>query len=133
MVLDIENSLLYELTFLTSICYYYLGNYEKSQSQFETAFYSSYAIDSCYATTCKNYVANNLHLSIENMLNLPDVPYPVFPIFNIIDVSTLNNGIYEFSSSVIYFGNLIREIRLEKKYLKKLYVWDYVVNLNYQK
>lgn len=115
MVLDIENPLLYELTFLTSICYYYLGNYEKSQIQFETAFYSSYAIDSCYATTCKNYAANNLHLSIENMLNLPDVPYPVFPIFNIIDVNTLNNGIYEFSSSVIYFGDLIHEIRLEKK------------------
>lgn len=116
MVLDIENPYLYELTFLTAIGYHYAGDSKKAQIQFEAAFYSSHIINSCYSTTCKRYATDILHLSVSNnILNLPEISYPIFETIDVIDINSLNNGIYEFSSSVLYLGDLIREIRIEQK------------------
>lgn len=116
MVLDSENPLLCELTFLTSIGYYYTGNLLKAQKQFETAFYVSHAIESCYSTICKEYAVNALHLPISaEILNLSEIPYTNFPTIIVDNVCSLGNGIYDPSSSAFYFGDLIREIRIEKK------------------
>ena len=116
MVLDIENPLLYELTFLSSIGYYRTGDVHKAKKQFEAVFYSSYAIESCYATTCKKNVINLLHFPISaDIISLPEIPYiSILPIA-INDSCHLHNGIYNLSTTILYFGDLIRSIRTEKK------------------
>lgn len=116
MVLDSVNSLLYELTFLTALGFYYTEQTAKAFSLFKTAFYASHAIGSCYATTIKDYVINILQWSIPNTItSLEHIPYTPFPIKNFSNITRLGNGTYDFfSKDVLYIGSLIRELRLEQ-------------------
>lgn len=116
MVLDADNPLLYELTFLTAIGYYYTQDMTKAMQQLRTVFYASYAIESCYATTCKSYFQKVLLLDIpQDILELPDISYITIPCITLSEQVALNNGVFELSHTTYYFGNLIHDIRTEKK------------------
>lgn len=117
MVLNNENSLLYELTFLTSVSCYHTGDRNRFLSLFQTAFYSSHAIGSCYATTCLHYVRDTLHVNPpEHLLTLAEISYGDFTLKKIEDASQLHDGIFDANSNTIfYFGDLIRDLRTEQK------------------
>lgn len=116
MVLDSENSLLYELTFLTAVGYHYTNNSEKALELFKTAFYAAHAIESCYATTCKRYAENVLHIPLPRAITeLHEIPYVSFTPKTATNSITLHDGTYDFNSDVLYFGDLIRELRMDQK------------------
>lgn len=56
MVQNSDDSALLELTFLTSLGYYYTGEIETAYTYFKNTFYAAHSIESCYATICRNYV-----------------------------------------------------------------------------
>lgn len=117
MVLNNENSLLYELTFLTSVSCYHTGDRSRFLSLFQTAFYSSHAIGSCYATICLHYVRDTLNVNPpEHLLTLAEISYGDFTLKKIEDASQLHDGIFDANSNTIfYFGDLIRDLRTEQK------------------
>lgn len=117
MVVNIDDPPLHELTFLTSLGYYYIDNEEQALTYFKTAFLSAHSIRSCYATTCRNYVQTHLNLELPDRLqDFPDIPLTYFSQKNIIDTSSLGDGTYDiFSPDVLTLGGLIRELRMEQK------------------
>lgn len=116
MVKNSENSLLYELSFLTALGYYYTNDLDSFSSLFRTVFYSCHAIGSCYATTCKSYVEQILHIAIDDDIqDLPEIPYQKFENKKLENTNLLQDGIFDYSScNVMYFGDLIRELRTEQ-------------------
>lgn len=117
MVLNNENSLLFELTFLTALGYFYTNNKEQFFTLFQTVFYSSHALNSCYATTVRDYVRSVLGVTLNtDMEAFPDIPYQQYPMPKTKDTVHLHDGIFNAdSNSIMYFGDLIRELRQEQK------------------
>lgn len=117
MVLNREISLLYELTFLSALGYYYNNDTDKFYSLFKTAFYSSHAIGSCYATTCLRYVQSLPSITLDMfIMQLEEIPYKNFALKEIENASLLHDGILDSDcSTIMYFGDLIRELRTEQK------------------
>lgn len=117
MVVNLDDSPLIELTFLTALGYYYTGDTEKALFYFKTAFFSAHSIESCYANACRNYVKANLNLPLPDAFDdFADIPQPVFPYKKVIDYTAMNDGIYDLSSSCAFtLGDLIRELRTEQK------------------
>lgn len=117
MVLDKYDAPLFELTFLTGVCDFYLGKREEAIGHFKDTFYAAHAIKSCYATTCRNYVKDILKVELpENLIKVPDIPLKSFPIKRITDTSDFSDGIYDYyGADVITIGRLIRELRIQQK------------------
>lgn len=117
MVLNNENSLLFELTFLTALGYFYTNDKEQFFTLFQTVFYSSHALNSCYATTVRDYVRSVLGVTLNtDMEACPDIPYQQYPMPETKDTVHLHDGIFNAdSNSIMYFGDLIRELRQEQK------------------
>mgnify|MGYP000020381221 FL=1 len=117
MVINNDSPFLYELTFLTGLCYYHNSDIEKFYSLFLASFYASHAINSCYATTIIQYVKEVLHYPLHtDVLSFNQIPYGFYPVNLIENVSLLHDGIYDTDSfSIIYIGDIIRELRMEQK------------------
>ncbi len=117
MVLNNENSLLFELTFLTALGYFYTNEKEQFFTLFQTVFYSSHALNSCYATTVRDYVRSVLGVTLNtDMEAFSDIPYQQYPMPKTKDTVHLHDGIFNAdSNSIMYFGDLIRELRQEQK------------------
>lgn len=117
MVINRELSILYELTFLTSLGYYYTSHINEFYSLFKTSFYSSHAICSCYSTYIKQFVTNHLQYSLDEQLqSLKEIPFSIFEFKKNEDVSLLHDGIYDVSSNTVFcLGDLIHDLRTEQR------------------
>lgn len=117
MVINSETSLFYELTFLTSLGYYYIGDIDKFSHYFHVVFYSCHAIKSNYATLIKNYVIKHLTVSLDDdLLHLEEIPFINYPFQKNKDASLLHDGIFDScSTTIMYLGDLIHELRIEQK------------------
>ena len=113
---NLDDSLIHELTFLTALCHYHLGDKEQAALFIKAAFFSAHSIESTYATICRNYVNQHLEITLPVLFyELEDIALPDFPIKKVIDTSHMGNGIYDlFSPDVLTLGSLIRELRLEQ-------------------
>ncbi len=113
---NLDDSLIHELTFLTALCRYHLGDKEQAALFIKAAFFSAHSIESTYATICKNYVNQHLEITLPDLFyELEDIALPDFPIKKVIDTSHMGDGIYDlFSPDVLTLGSLIRELRLEQ-------------------
>ena len=81
MVQNSDDSALLELTFLTSLGYYYTGEIETAYTYFKNTFYAAHSIESCYATICRNYVLSRHLFSLDDYLaQMDDIPLIIFPI-----------------------------------------------------
>ena len=116
MVQNSEDSPLLELTFLTSLGYYYTGEVETAYTYFKNAFYAAHSIDSYYAVMCRNYVLNEHMFALDDYLSqMGDIPQITFPIKKAITTSDLTDGTYDFfSTDVLTIGRLIHELRTEQ-------------------
>lgn len=115
-VLNGDNSLLHELTFLTGLGHYYMDDTEQALPYIKTAFYSAHSIHSCYATRCRNYILQHTTLKLPQPLcAFPDIPLISYPFEEITDTD-FHNGICDLSSAKLYqFGNLLHDLRTEKQ------------------
>lgn len=116
MVLNSEDAPLLELTFLTSLGYYYTGDTENAYACFKNTFYSAHAIESYYATTCRNYVKQNQLFQLDDYLTqMEDIQQIIFPIKKATNTSDLADGTYDFfSPDILTIGKLIHELRTEQ-------------------
>ena len=116
MVQNCEDAPLLELTFLTALGYYYVGDFKNSYAYFKNTFYSAHSIESCYATICRNYVkAHNLYELDEYLATMSDIPTVTFPIKKVTNTSALTDGTYDFlSPDILTIGKLIQELRTEQ-------------------
>lgn len=67
-VLDNTDSVLHELTFLTALSQYHCGDVVKAKNSFHYVFFSAHSIESCYSTTCRNYILQNLFNTFPDIL-----------------------------------------------------------------
>lgn len=117
MVLNGCDAPLFELTFLTGLCDFYLGKTTDATGHFKDTFYAAHAVNSPYATICRNYIIKNSLLELpKNLLDVPDIPLESFPHKKIIDYSDFSDGVYDFyGTDVVTIGVLIRKLRIEQK------------------
>lgn len=122
MIENDDHSPIHELTFLSGLAYYYQNNLDEAMLHFKTAFFSAHSIQSCYATTCRNYLISNIKLDLPNeILSIPDVPLIAFEIKKIIDSSTFSDGTYDlFSCETLTIGTLIRDLRIEQNITQQI-------------
>lgn len=116
MVQNSEDAPLLELTFLTALGYYYTGEKDTAYTCFKNTFYSAHAIESYYATICRNYVIKHHLFPLDDYLSqMEDIPQITFPIKKATDTSSLSDGTYDlFSPDVLTIGRLIYELRNEQ-------------------
>lgn len=115
MVLNGDDTSLLELTFLTGVSSYYLGDPEAALLHFKDVFYSAHAIHSPYATISRNYACTNLNLELpSNLLEVPDIPLCYYETKKITDISAFTDGVYDYNAStIITIGSLIQKFRLD--------------------
>lgn len=120
--LNLDDSYIHELTFLTALCHYHLGNKDSAAQFVKTTFFSAHSIDSTFATICRNYVKQHLDISLPDIFyTLEDIPLPTFPQKKVMDTSHMGDGTYDFfSPTVLTIGALIRELRLEQHISQKM-------------
>ncbi len=113
--IELDDSLLLELTFLTALGFYYTDDKEQACTLFKTAFFSAHAIGSCYATICRDYMQKHLDLILPEVVSaLPDIPLPSFP-YKRNTAPSLSDGVYDLSSpDALSLGRLIQSLRLER-------------------
>lgn len=116
MVQDSEDAPLLELTFLTALGYYYTGKKDTAYSYFKNTFYSAHAIESYYATICRNYVIEHNLFELDDYLSkMEDISRINFPTKKVIDTSNLTDGTYDFfSPDILTIGRLIHDLRKEQ-------------------
>lgn len=117
MMQNMTDAPLFELTFLAGVCHHCIGNPKDALSLFKTVFYAAHSIESCYATTCKRFLENELRLvlPIDTAL-FPDIPLVSYEQKQAVDTVTLGDGTYDlFAPDALSLGRLIRELRMEKK------------------
>lgn len=116
MVQDSEDAPLLELTFLTALGYYYTGKKDTAYTYFKNTFYSAHAIESYYATICRNYVIEHNLFVLDNYLSkMEDISRINFPTKKVIDTSNLTDGTYDFfSPDILTIGRLIHDLRKEQ-------------------
>lgn len=114
MAYNMETAPLLELTFLTGICCFHIGKQEDCQRHIKSAFYSAYALESCYATVCRNYIAGKIDCTGD--LNCrPDIPLKQYPSAHTTDCRFLKEGLYDAATAGSYtLGNLIQNLRQEQ-------------------
>lgn len=122
MAVNTDTVPLFELTFLAGLCLHYIGDSEGAAALIKAAFYSAYAVDSPYATLCRNYLVKETDILLTAyMRSLPDIPLTEYPTPEITaasmsDAAKLSDGIYEIDSPDIYtLGSLLRDLRTEQK------------------
>ena len=115
MVLNGDDTSLLELTFLTGVSSYYLGDPKAALLHFKDVFYSAHAIHSPYATISRNYACTDLNLELpSNLLEVPDIPLCYFETKKITDISAFTDGVYDYNAStIITIGSLIQKFRLD--------------------
>ena len=116
MVQDSEDAPLLELTFLTALGYYYTGKKDAAYTYFKNTFYSAHAIESYYATICRNYLIEHNLFVLDNYLSkMEDISRINFPTKKVIDTSNLTDGTYDFfSPDILTIGRLIHDLRKEQ-------------------
>ena len=116
MVQDSDDAPLLELTFLTALGYYYTDEKETAYTYFKNTFYSAHAIESYYATICRNYVIEHNLFELDNYLSkMEDISRINFPTKKVIDTSNLTDGTYDFfSPDILTIGRLIHDLRKEQ-------------------
>ena len=116
MIKNDNDAPLHELTFLTGLANYYLGDNEAAIQYFKTAFFSAHSIDSCYATTIQQYLFNELEISLyEKTFEIAEIPFVSYETKKAIDTSDFSDGTYDlFSPETLTLGGLIRELRMEQ-------------------
>lgn len=116
MVQDSEDAPLLELTFLSALGYYYTGKKDAAYTYFKNTFYSAHAIESYYATICRNYVIEHNLFELDNYLSkMEDISRINFPTKKVIDTSNLTDGTYDFfSPDILTIGRLIHDLRKEQ-------------------
>lgn len=116
IVCNKENEFIYELTFLTGIGNFFLGNNEKAFSYFRMTFLSSYAIQSVYATVCKEYWQNTLKQKISDFYDkILTVQYQSYPSKRIKSSVTFHDRTFaSVSEERLSIGRLIHLLRIEK-------------------
>lgn len=105
------------LTFLMGLCCYYVGGRDTAARYMEAAFYSAHALESCYATVCREYLLTHTDYPVSDfMKELPDIPLKAYPPAELQDVSDFSDGVCNAGLPEAYtLGNLIRDLRLEQK------------------
>ena len=116
MVQDSDDAPLLELTFLTALGYYYTDEKETAYTYFKNTFYSAHAIESYYATICRNYVIEHNLFELDDYLSkMEDISRINFPTKKVIDTSNLTDGTYDFfSPDILTIGRLIHDLRKEQ-------------------
>ena len=116
MAINADTASLFELTFLTGLCYYYKDDLNSANLHIKAAFYSAHAVDCCYATICRDFLRTNTDFPITDyMENLPDIPLKTYPVKSYPDTLCLSDGVYNIDSTDAYtLGKLIQELRLEQ-------------------
>ena len=116
MVKNDVNTMLHELTFLTGLANYHMGNIDEAMILFKTAFFSAHSIESPYSTNIQQYLFSEFGISLfEKSFDIAEVPLVSYAIKKSIDVSGFSEGIYEiFSKETLTLGRLIRELRMEQ-------------------
>lgn len=117
MVLDVEDSPLLELHFLTGLACFYLNDVEKCKAYFKDAFYSAHSIESPYSTTCYLYMKElNSVLIPSDIEQFEKVSLHQYATKKTIDTSSFSEGIYDpFSDELYTLGTLIKDFRKEQK------------------
>lgn len=117
MVLDVEDSPLLELHFLTGLACFYLNDAEKCKAYFKDAFYSAHSIESPYSTTCYLYMKGlDSALIPSDIEQLEKVSLHQYATKKTIDTSSFSEGIYDpFSDELYTLGTLIKDFRKEQK------------------
>ena len=117
MVADVNYAPLFELAFLTGLSLFYLEKVSDAWTHFKSAFYSAHAVDSCYATICRNFLRNGIHVQLpENLQALPDIPLRQFPAKEIQNTAGFSDGVFDcYKKGVITIGSLIHRLRTEQK------------------
>lgn len=107
---------LIELTFLAGLCSHYTGKTELADTHIKAAFYSAQAIESCYATRCRDYLKKETSYSITgSMKDFPTIPLTAFPPKAFTDSVHVTDGIREEDTADAYtLGHLIQDLRLEQ-------------------
>lgn len=108
---------LIELTFLTGLCCQYLKNYSQADTHIKAAFYSAQAIESCYATLCREFLMTKTDYRITgSMKEFPTLPLIHYPSKSFQESVQVTDGLYEATTDSPYtLGNLIQDLRLEQK------------------
>lgn len=116
MVQDSDDAPLLELTFLTALGYYYTDERETAYTYFKNTFYSAHAIESYYATICRNYVIEHNLFELDDYLSkMEDISRINFPTKKVTDTSNLTDGTYDFfSPDILTIGRLIHDLRKEQ-------------------
>lgn len=114
MVVNGNNAPLLELNFLTALGYYYTNQDEIAFRMFKDTYYAAHAIKSVYSTVCLNYIRNELHLFLNDKIMVLDSLEAYFPQKEIIDFSDFTEGIYDLDDTVLTFGRLIQELRIQQ-------------------
>lgn len=121
MALNAETAPLLELTFLTGLCCYHTGNVSEGEKYVKAAFYTAYALESCYATVCRDYLRRETSFPLTGeMHSRPDIPLPVYPPARIIDSGSLSGESYDTAADSYSLGNLIQDLRREQKISQSL-------------
>ncbi len=107
---------LIELTFLAGLCCHYIGKAQLADTHIKAAFYSAQAIDSCYATRCRNFLERETDYPITgSMKDFPTVPLTAFSPKIFMDSVHVTDGIHETDAIYTYtLGHLIQDLRLEQ-------------------
>lgn len=116
-VIRADDTYMLELTFLKGLAQYHLKHMDEATDLFLTAIFSAHAIESCYATTCMEYIKATLHYKLPaSVEELPPLTVHTYPALQLIDISVLSNGTFDFfDPDVIRLGKLIRILRKEQK------------------
>lgn len=113
MAVNADTASLFELTFLTGLCYHYTGNASAADLHIKAAFYSAHTVNSCYATICRNFLHSETDYPLTAyMRNLPDIPLTEYPLKVPSAIPRLSDGTYHLKSTKPYtLGRLLRDLR----------------------
>ncbi len=117
MVLDVQDSPLLELSFLTGLASYYLGDKDACSLAFKNTFYAAHSTKSCYATICYQHI-NMLDYSLitEDIEKIKKNTLNKYVQKKTIDTTNFSDGIYDpFSDELYTIGRLIHDFRTEQK------------------
>lgn len=106
---------LIELTFLTGLCCHYLKEFSLADTHIKAAFYSAQAIESCYATLCRDYLRAETDYRITgSMKDFPTVPLMAYPIKVFQNSVQVTDGLYNNENRLYTLGKLIQDLRLDQ-------------------
>ncbi len=123
MALNSETAPLLELTFLTGLCCCHTWNPAAGKEHIKAAFYSAYALESCYATVCRAYLRRETAFTLTGEIcSRPDIPVQEYPVIQTIDSPSPSEGLCDDAenSGSYPLGRLIQDLRREQKISQSL-------------